>query len=217
MTSAAFFDLDKTLLQAHSGDQYVRYAYRRKEITLRQLVGTACWLVLQDLGMIDVDWAFQKAATIWKGRAAQPLREEVDVWFNSELSRRISPFALRELDNHRAAGRPLVLLTNSTNYIADTACRAWKLDDFLANDILTDEQGQISGITTPVCYGHGKVRRAEEWAKAHGVKLNESFFYSDSFSDVPMLSRVGFPFAVNPDRRLRKTAERHGWPVLNWN
>jgi phosphoserine phosphatase len=68
----------------------------------------------------------------------------------------------------------------------------------------------------PFCYGPGKVQRAERWAAEHGVELEQSYFYTDSLSDLPMLERVGQPRIVNPDPRLRREANRRGWPILDW-
>jgi phosphoserine phosphatase len=68
----------------------------------------------------------------------------------------------------------------------------------------------------PICYGPGKVEVAEAWACANGVDLAASSFYSDSSTDVPMLERVGRPYAVHPDPRLALLARSRGWPILDW-
>ena len=68
----------------------------------------------------------------------------------------------------------------------------------------------------PACYGPGKVHWAEAFAAANDVDLARSFFYTDSYTDLPMLERVGKPVVVNPDPRLLRTARRRGWPILDW-
>jgi phosphoserine phosphatase len=67
-----------------------------------------------------------------------------------------------------------------------------------------------------VCFGAGKLRLARAFAEGRGVSLADCTFYTDSYSDLPMLEAVGRPVAVNPDRRLLRRAERAGWPVLDW-
>jgi phosphoserine phosphatase len=69
----------------------------------------------------------------------------------------------------------------------------------------------------PLCFGAGKVVAAEAWAARHGVDLADTTFYTDSYTDLPMLERVGRPVAVNPDPRLARTARRRGWPILRWS
>jgi phosphoserine phosphatase len=68
-------------------------------------------------------------------------------------------------------------------------------------------------VVPPVCYGTGKVVWAERFAEEHGVDLSASYFYTDSITDLPLLERVAHPVAVNPDPRLRRLAQKRGWPV----
>ena len=68
----------------------------------------------------------------------------------------------------------------------------------------------------PACYGRGKVHWAERFAAEHGVDLDGSWFYTDSYSDLPMLERVGVRKVINPDTRLLRHARRAGWDIQNW-
>jgi putative phosphoserine phosphatase/1-acylglycerol-3-phosphate O-acyltransferase len=110
-----------------------------------------------------------------------------------------------------------VLLTSASAFAARAARDAWRLDDFLSNDFPTDEQGRLDGtFVTPLCYGEGKVVRARAWADERGFDLSKAYFYSDSFSDAPMLRAVGNPRVISPDPRLSREARQRGWPVLQW-
>lgn len=77
-------------------------------------------------------------------------------------------------------------------------------------------RGAFTGKPSALCFGRHKVVLAEAWATRHGVDLAHSYFYSDSFNDLPMLERVGTAIAVNPDARLRRHARRRGWAVQQW-
>ena len=91
------------------------------------------------------------------------------------------------------------------------------MEESLAAGLVMDENGLLTGdLDGPLCYGDGKVIRAEQWAEEAGVDLDVSYFYSDSYSDIPMLERVGHPRVVNPDFRLRRIAKKKGWPILDW-
>ena len=88
-------------------------------------------------------------------------------------------------------------------YEAAAATEAFGLDDYLANRFPLDDQGRLLGtFERPMCYGKGKVDKAERWAADRDVDLDRCYFYSDSYSDAPMLARVGQPRVVAPDLRL---------------
>jgi len=71
-------------------------------------------------------------------------------------------------------------------------------------------------VVKPMCYGAGKVARAERLARERGFSLSDATFYSDSITDLPLLERAGEAVVVNPDGRLRRVARRRGWSVLRW-
>ena len=127
--------------------------------------------------------------------------------------------ALSTLAQHRTQGHPLVLLSNTSGYIAAAASECWQLDFWLANVIPVDELGKITGVMDHAAVfrsgqgGQGRAAGRDE----HGVSLENSYFYSDSLSDLPMLQRVGHPYVVNPDPKLRSVARTRGWPVLDWS
>jgi phosphoserine phosphatase len=78
-------------------------------------------------------------------------------------------------------------------------------------------QGRFTGRPIePICYGAGKIVWAERFASERNVTLKDCAFYSDSYTDLPMLERVGRPVVVNPDPRLRRAAKQRGWPIENW-
>ena len=78
------------------------------------------------------------------------------------------------------------------------------------------DEGLLTGRFVSLAFGSNKAARVREWAEAHGVSLSSCAFYSDSFADRTLLSEVGFPVCVNPDRRLRKLAALNGWPIQDW-
>ncbi|MDB4977590.1 MAG: Phosphoserine phosphatase [Myxococcaceae bacterium] len=216
--AAAFFDLDRTLMRENSGQLYALNEYRQGRLSLKQLVQSSYWLLLHHLSLLDVERAYEKAASHWKGCRGSDVRELAAEWFKRDVAARLTPGGQRALSFHRAQGHPTVLLTNTSGYIAEAAADCWQLDYWLANEIPVDASGRITGrMDAPLCFGAGKVVKAEAWARAHDVSLAASYFYSDSLSDLPMLRRVGHPHVVHPDPRLRLEARRRGWPVHDWS
>ena len=216
-TRAAFFDLDRTLIDANSGFIWARYELREGNITRGQFARAAFWTLMYHLSLIDMDQAFDEATRHYRGQSNAVLDTRVRRWFYDEINCRLRPRAAETVAEHRKQGDLLVLLTNSSCFEADVALRAWGFDHRLANNFPADEAGLLIGTyERPMCYGKGKVERAEQFAVEHDVDLEESFYYADSLSDLPMLERVGHPRAVTPDPRLRRAARRRGWPILEW-
>ena len=217
LRTAAFFDLDDTLIDGVSGILYARFERREGRISGLQMGQALLWGVLYRLSLMDIERAFERALAYYRGVPEATLRERTVGWFEADVAHLLRPGALPVLAEHRAAGRPLVLLTNSSPYMAEIACRTFGLDDWLSNYFNVDEQGSMTGgFERPLCYGAGKVARAQVWCDKRGIDLGESWFYSDSLSDLAMLERVAKPRVVHPDPRLRRLARQRGWPVLEW-
>jgi HAD superfamily hydrolase (TIGR01490 family) len=217
LRAAAFFDLDKTLLSVNSGQLYALYEHREKRLSTLGLIVSSVWLLLHRASLLNVEDAYQQAAKHWKGKEAQVVKDQALAWFKREAAHLMAPGAVAVLARHRDRGEPLVLLSNTSSYIAAAACEVWEMDDWLANLIPTDCEGLITGsLEMPLCIGRGKAIRAAQWASNKGVSLERSHFYSDSISDLEMLECVKYPYAVNPDRKLREVAKKRGWQILDW-
>ncbi len=216
--SAAFFDLDRTLIEVNSGFAYALYERRRGGISLGQFLTATVWMGLYHLSLIDIEKAFARAVRHYRGVPAEKLEALTRQFFHEEVVETFQPGAEDALQHHRDQGHPLVLLTASSTYMSRLAAQSFELDDWLCNRFPTDSEGRLHGtFERPMCYGQGKVLRAHRWAKRHGVDLDRSYFYTDSYSDLPMLQRVGHPRVVNPDPRLRRAATRRGWPIEDWS
>ena len=117
---------------------------------------------------------------------------------------------------YRQKGEKTVLLTASTQYTPEALSAMLDIDHTLWSRLEVVD-GKFTGRLESRCYGKHKVSTAEEFAQLHGVELDRSTFYSDSYLDLPMLNRVHTPVAVNPDWRLKRHAKRAGWQVEYWS
>lgn len=215
--TVAFFDLDRTLIDVNSGLLWARHERRNGHISRAQMARALVWTALYHVSVIDMETAVNRALAHYRGVDAGHLDERTRAWFEREVAGRLRPRAAAAMEEHRRRGDALVILTNSSCYEARAAAERWGFDDYLANEFPTDATGRLLGaFAPPLCYGAGKVARAESWVRARGASLEGSYFYSDSYSDVPMLARVGLPRVVSPDPRLRVAARRRGWPILDW-
>lgn len=214
---AAFFDLDRTLIDVNSGLLWALHERRSGNISMFQMAKAVLWTGLYHLSIIDIERALDQAVAHYRGVSRGELDARTRDWFFAEVEARLRPGAAAAMAEHRAQGHELVLLTNSSVFEAKVASEVWGLDDFLANDFPTDDGGRLLGtFARPLCYGPGKVHHAERWAGERDIALETSFFYTDSYSDLPMLERVGEPRVVSPDPRLKRAAKQREWTVLDW-
>mgnify|MGYP001113426023 CR=1 FL=1 len=127
----------------------------------------------------------------------------------------ILPKALELLKNHKARGDYLLIITATNHFVTGPIAKRLGVDAIIATDPeVIDGQytGKVAG--TP-CFQAGKVTRLREWLSTSPHSLDDSYFYSDSHNDLPLLELVTNPIVVNPDERLETHANEHLWPVLD--
>ncbi|MFH1532774.1 MAG: HAD family hydrolase [Pseudomonadota bacterium] len=214
---AAFFDLDKTLITVNSARLWMMRMYRQGRVGRMDIAAGGLFLLAYHLGVVDMERATRKALSTVIGSSEDELRRETEAWFNEEVIPVEAPGARGVIEEHRRAGHRLVLLTSSSPYASACAVAHWGLDDFLSMRYQIVDGRFTGGVVLPLCFREGKVHYAEALAAAEGIDLDESWFYTDSTTDLPMLERVGHPQVVGPDPRLRREARRRGWPILDWS
>lgn len=215
MTVAAFFDMDNTLLSVDSGMSWTRFLYRRGELPTAMVAKALYWSTLYKLAVLDMESVFTRLCMDLRGDSEAEMIEKCAIWYRQDVAPHIAPAGRVAIEHHRQAGHAVVLATGSTIYAATPVARGVGIEHVLSTTLEVDG-GAFTGRPSALCFGHHKVVLAERWAARHGIELARSYFYSDSFNDLPMLARVGHPIAVNPDARLRRHARRRGWPVQRW-
>ncbi|UVM22169.1 HAD family hydrolase [Pseudomonas wadenswilerensis] len=127
----------------------------------------------------------------------------------------ILPKALALLEKHRAAGDKLVIITATNRFITGPIAKRLGVQTLLATECEMLD-GRFSGRSTDIpCFREGKVTRLNRWLLENGYSLEDSYFYSDSMNDLPLLEKVTRPVAVDPDPNLRAEAEKRGWQVIS--
>jgi HAD superfamily hydrolase (TIGR01490 family) len=213
----AFFDLDRTLLAANSGTLWIRQELRLGHISRWQALRAASWLARYHLGFAGLEDAVLRAIASLAGSSMEDVRARTAAFYQAQVKALYRSGAREALDRHRRRGDRLVLLTSSSKYMAELVAKDLQLDGVLCNDLEVDATGCHTGrVVSELCFGKGKLAHARTYASSHGVALSDCAFYTDSYSDLPVLEVVGRPVAVNPDRRLRKEASRRGWDVVDW-
>lgn len=214
MRAAAFFDLDRTLLRSASGP-YFSQAMRDQGIVSRGFpLESVLYGAYNRFGetLPSIGLARQ-AVLVARGRPVGTFDAAADAAAD-ELHGLISPFAHDLLEEHRTHGRAVVLATTTPEHLVRPLAERWGVDDVIATRYAVDTQGRYSGsLDGPFVWFRGKLEAVRAWAEAHDVDLEESWAYSDSVYDLPLLGAVGHPIAVNPDARLLAVAVARRWPV----
>lgn len=213
---AALFDMDNTLLTVDTGLSWTKFLHRRGELPTTMLAKALYWSTLYKLAVLDMDTVFTKLCETLAGDSEAEMIAKCDVWYREHVAPHVAPAARVAIEHHRREGHTIVLATGSTVYAARPVARGIGIEHVLATE-LEVTGGTFTGKPSALCFGQHKVKLAEQWAAANGIDLAKSYFYSDSFNDLPMLERVGTAIAINPDARLRRHAQRRGWQTARWS
>lgn len=216
MKTAAFFDMDRTLLRCNTGELWLQFLHQRGEISRLRLLQAMGWLLQYKLSILDIEAVSERVTRDMAGDSERQLIELSAEFLQARVLHQVAPAARQAIAAHRRQNHVVAILSSSTPYITEPLARHLQIDHVLCTR-LTVQNGVFDGsYHRPACYGAGKVHYAEAFADANQVDLSHSFFYSDSFSDLPMLKRVGHARVVNPDLRLRWHALRVGWSTEQW-
>jgi HAD superfamily hydrolase (TIGR01490 family) len=218
VTAGVFFDLDRTLMAGSSGFHWARAARRAGLTSRRQLANDALENIRFRLrGSTDEATRVvrERVGAFLEGRRVREL-ERLSPMVLAGVLPRLYPRMLEVAYEHQDAGRPVFIVTAATQGTADMLAHVLFFDG-AAGSKLEDRDGVYTGgFDGPFCYGEGKPLRMQQLAEERGIDLAESWAYSDSASDLPMLRAVGHPVAVNPDAELAKVAREEGWDVMTF-
>jgi HAD superfamily hydrolase (TIGR01490 family) len=215
---AAFFDLDRTLIAGSSAFQFGRAAYRAGLVTRRQLAGDAWENVLFRLrGSTDAgtDALRERIGQMLEGVRVRELQRLAPDVLAGVLPR-LYPQMLEIAYAHQDAGRPIFICTAASQEMAELMAIVLTFDGAVGS-VSEVVDGHYTGRAGgPFTYREGKAEAIRDLAAREGIDLAESWAYSDSESDLPMLRLVGNPVAVNPDSELGRVARLEGWEVLRF-
>ncbi len=219
MSAAAFFDLDRTLLPHASGTIFARHLEAAGiHSKASSLPGADLMVRIYDLfGETKFNMRLARlavnAAKGWSVDAVETAARNAV----PDLIEAVPGYAKLLLDEHRNANVKLVIASTSPGVLMRPFAQALGFDDVIGTEWVHDGEHFTGKTEGPFVWGTNKRDAIVAWAEAHGISLAQSFGYSDSYFDCPMLDAVGHAVAVNPDARLSAVAMLHGWDIRHFD
>lgn len=217
--SAAFFDLDKTIIARSSTLAFSRPFYAGGLINRRTVLRSAYAQFVYLLGGADHDQMERMRdylSAMCTGWDVQTVRAIVADTLHHIVEPMIYDEAVSLIEEHHAAGRDVVIVSSSGAEVVEPIGAMLGANQVIATRMVVAD-GKYTGEISEYAYGPHKAAAITALAAAEGYDLKASYGYSDSITDEPMLAAVGHPFAVNPDKALRRLAISRDWPVLDFS
>lgn len=216
---AAFFDLDNTLLRGSSSFLFGKAAFERKFLGARDFWRFA-WQQMrfisrgETVGMLkNIE---DRALGLVEGHKAAELHDLIKVVYSDYIEKALWPQSVALAQEHIKAGREVWIVTASPTEMGQHIAQQLGLTGALGTNLGVKDGLLLGTIEGKPMHGKQKIRAIKELAAERGISLRRSYAYSDSVNDLPMLSRVGHPVAVNPDKALERYAKAAGWKILDY-
>lgn len=214
--SLAIFDLDNTLLNGDSDHAWGEFLCDKGIVDVDAYRAANDYFFQQyQNGTLDIFEFLEFALKPLADHSADQLQQLHQQFMQEKVAPMMLDKATALLQKHRNQGDYLLIITATNRFVTGPIAEQLGIDDILATEpeqIDGEYTGKIAG--TP-CFQHGKVERLHAWLESTDHNLENSYFYSDSINDKPLLDLVTNPVAVDPDELLKQSAEENGWPIIS--
>ena len=216
MQPLAIFDLDNTLLNGDSDHAWGEFLCRKGVVDAEEYRKANDYFYEQyKSGSMNIFEFLEFALRPLAANSNETLAQWHAEFMQEVIQPMMLPKAAALLQKHRDAGEHLMIITATNRFVTGPIAEQLGVDTIIATDpemVNGNYTGKVAG--TP-CFQAGKVERLNTWLAENGATLEGSSFYSDSINDLPLLEKVDYPVAVNPDEKLTTEANRRGWPILD--
>ncbi|CAH1088066.1 HAD family hydrolase [Candidatus Nitrotoga sp. 1052] len=214
----ALFDLDNTLLNGDSDFEWAQFLIEQGVLD-RELfeAKNLAFYEQYKAGTLDIYEFLDFQLKPLSRHARKVLNGWRDDFMQHKVRGMMTVPAQELVARHRAAGDVCIIITATNSFVTSPIAREFGVEHLIATEP-EEKDGEFTGCVVGVpCFREGKITRLENWLAQRGWgwdSFADSFFYSDSLNDLPLLAKVNNPIAVDPDATLRKHAEQHGWRIL---
>ena len=216
--AAAFYDMDGTLVSTNLVHSFL-FVARNEPTVSRSLIKSATGFAkIPAFAAVDRFSRFKFNEMLFAGYAGvykDRLLEFAEEHFDKVLQPNIFPGTYELVANAKRKGLRQVIVSGSLDFMVTPLARHLGIDDIITNQLEFEDGVATGRLMKPIVAGAHKARIIQKYAEEHQIDLLQSYGFSDSYSDYSMLAVVGWPAAVNPDRKLRRSANELDWPILD--
>ncbi len=210
---AALFDLDQTLLAGFSASAFFRERLVSGRMSPRELGESILGALSFSLGRTGFSGLMSATTAAYRGLVETAMEEIGEEVFRKHLAKTVYPEARALVKAHQEMRHTVAIVSSATRYQAEPLARDMGIEHVLCTQLEVKNGAFTGRVVRPTCYGPGKALAARDLAARCDLDLSQSYFYTDSYEDLPLLEIVGRPRPLNPNGRLAQTAKERGWPV----
>lgn len=213
--SLAIFDLDNTLLAGDSDYLWGQFLVEQGIVDpILYEESNARFYEDYKNGTLDIARFLEFALAPLAANEPEALHRWRRTFIEEKIRPILLPAARKLIERHRALGDLPLIITATNGFVTEPIAALYGIEHLIAT-IPEFRDGRYTGrfVGTP-CFRDGKVARLDQWLQENGHDLAESWFYSDSHNDLPLLSLVSHPVAVDPDTKLEEFARQQAWPII---
>lgn len=210
-----FFDMDHTMIDNDCDVSWKQFAVAEGLAPREDLDEAERFFKLYEEGRLPIDDFLLFQLREFSGRTIDEMKEWAIRHFEMVVKKRIYQDAVAAVEEAKKKGTVAIL--SATNSVLCTPLADYLGIEHVEATELETVDGVFTGkLAAEYRCGEGKVPAAEKFCAKHGVKMKNAAYYGDSYSDRFVMSAVGYPYAINPNFRLREIAEKNDWPILTW-
>lgn len=213
----AFFDLDRTLISENSGKSIVRFSYEKGLMSKKDYYKGIYLSILYKLRLRDPRKIIISMLAWLKGVSNERFEDFSSQEFKKVLINSVHKEAIPEIEFHKKNNGRVVILSSAILPVCAIIASHLGIDDIICSR-LEIKDGKYTGRKDgPLCYGEEKLRQMISYCNTSNTNPMDCWYYGDSHSDLAVMTEVGKPVCVNPDKRLEKVARERNWKIYRWS
>jgi len=209
------FDVDLTVVRKTSAEYFLRMALKEKYIRISQISGLFIDLIKYKTAFLNVDF-IENTVKKLSGLKEEDLNKLSKICFEKKIKPNIYKGAASLINELKQKGEKVIFATSSFDFIIKPLENFFNIEGSLATKLEYKDGITTGNLDGYSFFGNKKKQAALEWMEKNNVEKADVYFYSDSYTDIPLLEYCNNPVAVNPDRILKKKAAQCGWKIMNF-
>ncbi len=215
MDELVILDLDGTIINGQSQVLFLKYLFKKNLVGLFFFIRVYAWFILYKFGLTtDPQAIMNYAFSFLKDKGIKEINKLAEEFFNDVLCQFIFGEMLDIIKKHKKEKRNLLIVSNSASFIVEHVAHYLGVRDFLSTQFEIYNEKFTGKILGNIVYGQNKANLVKEFCKKKNIRLENSYSYADSISDLNILLLSANPFPTNPDKKLLREANKRGWQVL---